>query len=177
LALFHTVHQLSRESNCKHLTVQITNLSVSAYACAIVGLKYSRDWPCGPARIDVGDVVHLHHEPGNPANPGAVAAYHGIHKIGYLPLEKRWIWKLLHRCGPPQAVVVGAISNFHGDLVGLDVEFSVPPDGRQVPAPGTAPWAPHICALPKRPSFLRPTTGVSIVIAAFVAMAMVNACG
>ena len=151
---------------------------MSAYACSIVGLRYSGDWSYDPAWVYVGDVVHLHHEPGNPANPGAVAAYHGTNKIGYLPLEKRWIWKLLQRCGPPQAVVVGAISNFHGDLVGLDVEFSVPTDdGRQVPAPGTAPWAPHICDFPKHSSFLRLTTGISVVIAAFVAMAMTNVCG
>jgi hypothetical protein len=123
-------------------------------------------------------VVHLHHEPGNPANPGAVAAYHGTNKIGYLPLEKRWIWKLLHRCGPPRAVVVGAISNFHGDLVGLDVEFSVPTVAeRQVPAPGTAPWAPRIRAFSKRSSFVRLTTGISVEIAALVVMAIVNACG
>jgi len=123
-------------------------------------------------------VVHLHHEPGNPTNPGAVAAYRGTDKIGYLPLEKRWIWKLLHKCGPPQAVVVGAISNFHGDLVGLDVEFSVPTDrGRQVPAPGTAPWAPHIQTFSKCPSFVRLTTAISVVIAAFATMAIVDACG
>jgi hypothetical protein len=158
--------------------VQITNLGVSAYACSIVGLKHSEDRLYSPARVDVGDVVHLHREPGNPANPGAVAAYHGTDKIGYLPLEKRWIWKLLHRCGPPRAVVVGAISNFHGDLVGLDVEFSVPRNGgRLVPAPGTAPWAPHIRAFSKRSSLVRLTTGISVVIAAFIAMAMVNACG
>lgn len=151
---------------------------MSAYACAIVGLKYSGDWSYGPARVVVGDMVHLHHEPGNPANPGAVAAYHGTDKIGYLPLEKRWIWKLLHRCGPLRAVVVGAISNFQGDLVGLDVEFSVPTNEiRQVPAPGTAPWAPRIRVFAKRSSFVRLTTGISVVIAAFVAMALVNACG
>lgn len=97
---------------------------MSAYACSIVALKTEEGVPWTPSHVRIGDPVKFRREPNN---AGAIAAYHGNEKVGYLAAEKTWIWKVIGACHH-EAVVVGAISDEQGGLVALDVEISVRAD-------------------------------------------------
>lgn len=171
--LTHSVNFLCFLFGC--LSPKWYALNVSTYACSIIGLKYGGRGAPAPARVHVGDAVELRYEPGSPYTPSAIAAFHGGKKVGYLPAEKRWIWKAIKDSERHEVVVVGEISDDDGELVGLDVEIFVNLD--TAPPPGSAPMAPRMQAIKHRWSLSRLLVGIAVLLVTIGFIAAGNAGG
>ena len=127
------------------------------------------------SRVHVGDAVELRYEPGSPYTPSAIAAFHGGKKVGYLPAEKRWIWRAIKDSDRHEVVVVGEISDDDGELVGLDVEIIVNPE--HSPPPGSAPMAPRIHSVRQRPVVSRIMIGFAVLLVTLGFIATGSAAG
>jgi hypothetical protein len=101
------------------------------YPCKVVGLAYHGRADYVAANVHEGDFLTLVREPNNSHDDRAVAVYHNRAKIGYIPAEKRWVYRSICEGDTHEVWATEHCFDDDGNLAALAIQIAILTDGEK----------------------------------------------
>jgi HIRAN domain len=101
-----------------------------SYPCKVVGITYEGRYDYILAFVNQHDSLRLVAEPDNQYDESAVAVYHNQTRIGYIPTNRRWVFKSLAEGDTHEIVAKELIYNDDDVPSALAIEITITSDGQ-----------------------------------------------